>query len=644
MKIALNLKKLRCSLLPALLTTLIAAPALGADYMAAEPLKKKVSLDGMLREWPRGFDKLKTKSGGSTSNRSLVGYDSKYIYLAAKLKDKKLVRTKAGGSGEDQLILELRVPQSSGRSMSYKVQVFPGQPGKLPGLVKVNGKRVSGAKAVEAPSSGGFTLEARIPWSALPATKSVRVGMQGRVSYHDASSVGRIQSITSTSFQSGSSLPPLTLAPETGLIQALLEPQGLGLKPARVAYGDLTGKGGLERVALYGTYLSIVGPGYKGGKSFYYNELDIASAKSLLELSLLDFNGDGKSEIVLRKRLGGDDKYREVIQVLALGADGAPLQVFIHETAIVTDEGKIQNKVSVQGSGKSASIEISQGKATGFEPGSYREPSLSADIPSALLPWQSIKSRSFTWKGAGLALNSEKTWEPKISGQPPASTAPGVPAPPAPRPPSADEMLERVYALYQNDRGVRRGQKPSFDFVTDVVEDKQMERVVIHDRDLLVFGKGFKKGLSYTYLTIGVKESKDILSVTTRDLVGDGKAEIIVHAVLNAKASESLGGKVVGRQALFVYKVIGEQLTRIFAAETARSLDGNRILAGLAFLPGSQGVSLELRPLRALGWTESSYPFPEDHLPAGGLEPLLLPWGTVGTRRYEFDGSRYVLQ
>jgi hypothetical protein len=114
--------------------------------------------------------------------------------------------------------------------------------------------------------------------------------------------------------------------------------------------------------------------------------------------------------------------------------------------------------------------------------------------------------------------------------------------------------------------------------------------------------------------------------------------------VLNAEASESLGGDIVGRQALFVYKVIDQKLTRIFAAETGRALKENRILSAVAFLPGSSGVTLELRPLRAVGWTQKTYPFPEDQHPAGGLEPLLLPWGNVNTRRYSFNGTSYALQ
>lgn len=618
--------------------------AFAADYISAEPMGK-VNIDGMLREWPAGFEQLKGKGG--TNNEAIVGYDDKYIYLAAKVSDSSIVRTKSGGQGEDRLVLELYFPVVKGKGgKTHRIDVYPGVPGKMAALVKVDGKSESGAQAIEAPTDKGFTLEAKIPWSSISSASSVRVGMRGKLSYFDASSVGRVSRVTTSGGGAGKAMKPLTIGPETGLAQALLEPKRLGFVPAREAYGDLTGKGGVERVALYGHFLSIVGPGYKGGKQFYFNELDVESASQVTRLELLDFNGDGKDEIVLQKRLGSKDKFREVVQVLQIASDGAPLQVFFHEVSIVTPEGKIENAVSIEGSGKTARIEIAQGKSEGFEPGTYQEPSLGKDIPSALLPWQTVKSRSFGWKGAGLAAVDETSWEPKLksSSSRTASSAPMQDAPPPPRPPSADEMLDRVYALYKQDRGVNRARKPSFDFVTDVVEDKQMERVLVHERDLVVFGQGFKQGLSYTFLTIGVKEPKHILSVTARDLVGDGKAEIIVHAVLDAQASKSLGGEIVSRQALFVYKVIGENLKRIFAAETARSLQGNRVMASVAFIPNGPGFDLELRPLRALGWSQNTYPFPEDRHPAGGLEPLLLPWTTLDQRRYSFNGSEYLLK
>jgi hypothetical protein len=264
-----------------------------------------------------------------------------------------------------------------------------------------------------------------------------------------------------------------------------------------------------------------------------------------------------------------------------------------------------------------------------------------------LLPWESVGSRTFIWKGKGLEAAGETAFTPKAGAAPPPGKKPKAkasnepPAPPAPRPPTSGELLDRVYALYKKERGVSG--KPSFDFVTDVAGDTGPERVLVHGKDLLVFGKGFREGLSYAFISIGVADPKDILDATARDLTGDGKAEIIVRAVLHAKASKALGGDTVDRHALMVYAVQGDALVRIFGAETGRALGKDQIIGGVSFIPGRRGFELELRPSRAVGWTEQTYPFPADTTVAGGLEPLLLPWNG-GSRKYHYDGRAFTSQ
>lgn len=200
--------------------------------------------------------------------------------------------------------------------------------------------------------------------------------------------------------------------------------------------------------------------------------------------------------------------------------------------------------------------------------------------------------------------------------------------------------MDRVYALYRQERHVGAA-KPRFDFVTDVVGDTRPERVLVHERDIVVFGKGFRGGTSYAFITIGVTDAKDVLDVTARDLTGDGKAEILVRGVLHAKASKELGGGVVERYAFFAYQVTGAGVARIFAAETGRAMGEDRILGTITFVPGARGLDIELGPGRAVGWTERTYPFPPDTTTAGGLEPLALPWSGSAPRRYAFDGKSY---
>jgi hypothetical protein len=317
---------------------------------------------------------------------------------------------------------------------------------------------------------------------------------------------------------------------------------------------------------------------------------------------------------------------------------------FAHEVGIKTSDGSVLNKVKLSKAG----IEISQGESEGFDPGTFNEVQ-PGDMGATILPWESVGSRKFAWKGKGFESAGETAWTPKQSGggvakaggKKPKAKSDEPPPPPAPRPPTADEMLDRVYALYKKDRGVSG--KPSFDFVTDVAGDRGPERVLIHGKDIVVFGKGFREGQSYAFIAVGVADPKDILDATARDLTGDGKAEIIVRSVLHAKASKALGGDTVDRHALMIYGVQGDGLVRLFGAETGRALGKDQIIGAVSFPQAKRGFDIELRPARAIGWTEQSYPFPADTTTAGGLEPLLLPW-SGGSRKYHFDGKTFAGQ
>jgi hypothetical protein len=623
---------------------LMAAPAVAsaAGRTLQPQAMSGVHIDGLLREWGGRMTPLDTRlrgGGGAPRVSTEVGFDDQNLYVALRIHDNRIVRTRAASGGEDHATLFLALPRGRGYA-THQVQIFPGNPGKVAGVVKMGGRKVPGALAVEAPIKGGLDVEAKIPWSTFREARRVRVGMRAAIEYSDADSPGAIKAIVGTSGgRSGRSLPPMRLEGEQGLYDNLVHARSLPSEPARAAYGNVAGDGMLERVAIYGSFLTIVGPHYRGGKQFYFGDLGVAGPSGVKRFELEDLDGDGRDEIVIQKNVGTSDKYRGVFEVFKVGRDDSPFQAFAHEVAIVTPEGRIENSVRLEKKGRGYAIQISQDKAEGFDPGTYKEPT-SDDMPSALLPWQTVGSQTYTWNGSKFVKSGETTHTPHASSSRSHKKAAGPPPPPAPRPPTSDELLDRVYALYRKERHMGRA-KPRFDFVTDVIGDRRTERVLVHKKDIVVFGKGFRGGTSYAYITIGVADPKDILDVTARDLTGDGKAEIVVRGVLHAKASKELGGDVVERDALFVYKVTDGGIHRIFAAETGRALGDDRIIGTVAFRPAQQGLSIVLGPGRAVGWTEKDYPFPVDTTAAGGLEPLALPWSGSSPRSYQYDGSAY---
>jgi hypothetical protein len=258
-----------------------------------------------------------------------------------------------------------------------------------------------------------------------------------------------------------------------------------------------------------------------------------------------------------------------------------------------------------------------------------------------LFPWGPIRSQTYEWNGKTYIKTREEKQAQSHVARARARTLP----PPA-RPPTPDEMQDQVYALYKRDHHVSGNEKPRFDVATDIAEDERIERVLVHGRDLVVFGKGFKGGAGYAYLTLEqFNEPSDVVDLSARDITDDGKAEIFVRGVMRSKAPKESGikpGTIVGREVLLVYSVGPRGISRVFGAETGREIAGKRVQGAVAFLPGAKGLDIEVRPGQAFGFTDRTYPFTQDRDKVGGLEPLLLPWGGAAQARYHWDGTQFV--
>jgi Ca2+-transporting ATPase len=631
-----------------------------ADGIAIRPEMVKpgeIKLDGVPREWPSAMTQLgkivSGKPGPELGMRGAIVYDETNLYVGAEFKDDRLARTSACGEAEDHASLILAFPKGGGSFGVHEIDLFPGDPGKTAGCVKrKGGGSVAGARIVEAPRGipGAYSFEAQIPWSAFAEAARTRVGMRAALRYYDGDT-RTVKAILGTSTDvPPSDLPRFPIEAEQSLEDGLLKEKGITLPPTHDRFADVAGDGMVERILVYDRYLAILGPHFREGKEYYFADLGVdAGAGQLPLFEVRDVNGDGKADIVTRKRVGNAGEWREILFITAMGPGDVPFVLFQHELGIHGPGGTVTGEVRFGTSGRRPTIEIQTGSANGYTASNYREPTETSMDP-LLLPWGPIKAQIYEWNGKTFAKVREDKQAPGsvASSRSPSAgeSSPRASLPPAARPPSADEMQEQVYALYKHDRHLGGRERPRFDLAVDLAEDARNERVLLHGRDLVVFGKGFKGGAGYAFLTLEpFAEAADISDVGARDITDDGKAEIFVRGVIRSLAPKELGlkkGTFVEREVMLVYSVTAQGIARVFGVETGRGFSGNRVEGTLAFLPGAHGLDIETRSGRAFGFTERTYPFNQDRGKVGGIEPLLLPWGAAPPARYHWDGTAFV--
>jgi hypothetical protein len=191
---------------------------------------------------------------------------------------------------------------------------------------------------------------------------------------------------------------------------------------------------------------------------------------------------------------------------------------------------------------------------------------------------------------------------------------------------------------YRKDRGVSSDVAPRVDLQVHVAGDDRPERVLLVGRDIVIMGPGFKDGRTYAYTTLAqFAEPTDIRDLSTRDLTGDGAADLVVRGVRHLPAQ----GGTVDTEMMLVYQVSDDSIIRVFAIETAREQSRKRVQGLVQFVPAPGGRSFDIlaAPGRASGWTEHTYPWAQDA--SGDIEPLLLPWGGVRSVRYRWDGKQF---
>lgn len=621
----------------------------GALHIEEVDRKSPMKLDGVLKEWPvrsPAKESLSGKTDGLAMGVSVQMDDAK-LYVGAEVTDPNLARTARHGDADDHVSMTLAFPSGRGGLKAYEIGLFAGKPGESSGAVKwlagpSKGQEVAGAKLVEMDIKGGFAFEAAIPWSTFAEARTMRVGLRGAFRYHDGdgSSVRGVLGTGQGSVERPGDLPALPTAAEQAVVDGLLAQKNLaGTAPKIDVFADVTGDERKERISVFGRFFTICGPGYRGGRQFFWRDV----AGELASFETRELTGRGKDDMIVRRRVTNGAVVHEMIEVWTIASGDEPTTVFSQEIAIVDGPGKRRIANAVRISAKD--IEVSVEPAQGWEAASFREPT--AGEEGILLPWGTVRSRTFKLEKGKFTKSAEVAQAgapaPAVSG---ANGGASTSAPattrdlPTPAVGKSTDMARAVMDAYYKDQGVAPGTKPRFDIEVHVDGDSRPERVALVGRDIVVLGPGFKNGTGYARMSLTqFADDKDVSELTARDVTGDGAAELVVRGVRHVTTPQ---GDRVAVEALFIYQVKAGAITRVFAVETGREQSGKRIQGLVQFVPSKtgKGFDVDVRPGVARGWTEKTYPWPQDK-PGGSIEPLLLPWGGVPSLRYSWNGAQF---
>jgi hypothetical protein len=617
-------------------------PAL-ADAQVALPMWQvgadgSIQVDGALREW-RGVRFIDVGEGADASMRIGFAYDATGLYVAAEVRDDRLIRTRAPAMDEDAIVLTLALPARRGLSAT-EIWLWAGQSGQSAAAIGIGplGRRpsqVSHGQIVEAPARGGYTLEAFVPWSAIPSSTRWQEG-RGTVRLRDVDQAAHPEIEAEPTF---ASLDPAhldrlpQLAPsggEAAAFESFLASRNLqGMRPTHDLRGDVGGVDERpERVSIVDRFVVVTGPGWQEGRGFSFVGLAVAAAADIREPRLVDLTGDGKRELIvtLRQQIAGGS--REIWQVHSF-SNSQVQAVFAIETRRTTAAGFVEAGVNVRTERRAPVpiIEVRTGRAEGLDAQTF-ELAPASDAESILVPWGPVLARTYRWNGSSFAQNEERP-NPRYVAASSAAPAPSPSAsaasvPSQPPPPGIEELL----VAFRRERGIAERTRPTFRMRANVSGSDEPEELVIYGRDLVVVGTAFRGGTGWFHFELPARTSADVLDVRTAEITSDARHEILV------RIGQTIGD--VRREVLLAYQFTPVGFPVLLEREVTRVQGERRIENEVRIERGA----LQIHPGRARGWEASNWPFAEGPS-SDGVAPLLLPWRDAPSI-YRFSGGRLV--
>jgi hypothetical protein len=638
--------------------------ALGAGFIAspawADPPvdviargETRVVLDGVLREWSGTLSAVDSQSQSSRGAPAWTGpddaafgfavmRDDEALYLAVEVRDDRVVRTRQHRAADDAFVLTVAFPR--GRMWTaWELRFQPGEPGSYAGAVRYRGTRaVPGAQIVEAPYRGGpgFTMEARVPFAALPGLRENLASARMRVAYHDCDEEAHpgIESVLSNG--GGDLLRPQDLPATTAsagavaaasvdLVARFRTERNVGTaRPVLERRVNLVGAATQERVVVFPRHVVAVGPEVAEGTSYVFLEF---SSGEVIAAELRDVTGDARAEVLVTLRTPGPGFDREVLHVYNYDPTGGFQRLFAHDVARVQGEMRL----AVRSTWLGTRVTLTLGENRGFSAATWPA-STEPGVEAPLTPWGPLRSATYAWSPAtrsfGLERSVPNPAAASVSALPQSLGVAVAPAAPAPD-------VEGALRVFRQREALAPTLRPTHRATADVADDSTPEQVFVFARSLVVVGPRFRGGTGYASVTLPAQEGDEVLDLRAADVTDDGRAEAIV--TVRRAVSATVGGAVVPsqRDMVFAYSFESQRAVRVFGAELSRRVGANAIVNTVVLPANGRNGTITFEAQRAQGWTRESYPFRD--APPSGYEALLLPWESPRVT-WRWNGSAMV--